>query len=310
MSDLPHHRVNAPEHAFTHVGLDCFGPFEIRQGRSKVKRYGCIFTCLASRAVHLEVANSLDTDSCINCIRRLVARRGPVKSILSDNGTNFVGANNELKEEIKRLEADGIETKAARIQIEWRFNTPLASHHGGVWESLIKQARRILYGLVKESSRTLTEEELQTLFCEVESILNSRPLIPDQSDDGDALTPNHLLLGRSCAELPPGLFQSTDSYVKRRWRYVQHLASQFWARWSKEYLRTLNERNKWQNPKRNFAVNDIVIVHSIAPRRAWPLGRIVNVYPDSQGFVRSVDVKTKDGEFHRPIDKLVLVLES
>ena len=98
--------------------------------------------------------------------------------------------------------------------------------------------------------------------------------------------------------------------MKRRWRYVQHLASQFWARWSKEYLRTLNERNKWQNPKRNFAVNDIVIVHSIAPRRAWPLGRIVNVYPDSQGFVRSVDVKTKDGEFHRPIDKLVLVLES
>ena len=227
MSDLPHHRVNAPEHAFTHVGLDYFGPFDVKQGRSKVKRYGCIFTCLASRAVHLEVANSLDTDSCINCIRRLVARRGPVESILSDNGSNFVGANNELKEEIKRLETDGIETKAARIQIRWSFNTPLASHHGGVWESMIKQVRRILCGLMKESSRTLTEEELQTLFCEVESILNSRPLVPEQSDDGDALTPNHLLFGRTSAELPPGLFQSTDSYVKRRWRYVQHLASQF-----------------------------------------------------------------------------------
>ena len=78
MSDLPHDRVNAPEHAFTRVGIDYFGPFEVKQGRSKVKRYGCIFTCLASRAVHLEVANSLDTDSCINCLRRLVARRGPV----------------------------------------------------------------------------------------------------------------------------------------------------------------------------------------------------------------------------------------
>ena len=310
MSDLPHDRVNVPEHAFANVGLDYFGPFEVKQGRSKVKRYGCIFTCLASRAVHLEVASSLDTDSCINCIRRLVARRGPVESILSDNGSNFVGANNELKEEIKRLETDGIEAKAARIEIRWSFNPPLASHHGGVWESLIKQVRRILCGLMKESKRALTEEELQTLFCEVESILNSRPLIPEQSDDGDALTPNHLLLGRTSSELPPGLFQSTDSYVKRRWRYVQHLASQFWDRWSKEYLRTLNERNKWHNPKRNFAVDDIVVVHAAAPRRAWPLGRVVNVYTDSKGFVRSVDVKTKDGEFHRPIDKLALVLEA
>ena len=310
MSDLPHDRVNVPEHAFANVGLDYFGPFEVKQGRSKVKRYGCIFTCLASRAVHLEVASSLDTDSCINCIRRLVARRGPVESILSDNGSNFVGANNELKEEIKRLETDGIEAKAACIEIRWSFNTPLASHHGGVWESLIKQVRRILCGLMKESGRTLTEEELQTLFCEVESILNSRPLVPEQSDDGDALTPNHLLFGRTSAELPPGLFQSTDSYVKRRWRYVQHLASQFWARWSKEYLRTLNERNKWYNPKRNFSVDDIVVVQAAAPRRAWPLGRVVNVYTDSNGFVRSVDVRTKDGEFHRPIDKLALVLEA
>ena len=307
-SDLPHDRVNVPEHAFSNVGLNYFGPFEVKQGRSKVKRYGCIFTCLASRAVHLEVANSLDTDSCINCIRRLVARRGPVESILSDNGSNFVGANNELKEEIKRLETDGIESKAARIEIRWSFNTPFASHHGGVWESLIKQVRRILCGLMKESSRTLTEEELQTLFCEVESILNSRPLVPEQSDDGDALAPNHLLFGRTSAQLPPGLFQSTDSYAKRRWRYVQHLASQFWARWSKEYLCTLNERNKWHDPKRNFAVDDIVIVHATAPRRAWPLGRVVNIYTDSTGFVRSVDVKTKDGEFHRPIDKLGLKL--
>ena len=205
MSDLPHDRVNVPEHAFANVGLDYFGPFEVKQGRSKVKRYGCIFTCLASRAVHLEVASSLDTDSCINCIRRLVARRGPVESILSDNGSNFVGANNELKEEIKRLETDGIEAKAACIEIRWSFNTPLASHHGGVWESLIKQVRRILCGLMKEPGRTLTEEELQTLLCEVESILNSRPLVPEQSDNGDALTPNHLLFGRTSVQAQSSL---------------------------------------------------------------------------------------------------------
>jgi hypothetical protein len=213
MSDLPHRRVNAPEHVFKHVGLDFFGPFDIKHGRSKVKRYGCIFTCLASRAVHLEVANNLDTDSCINCIRRLIARRGPIESILSDNGTNFIGANNEMKKEIQRLENSGIETEAARVQINWSFNTPLASHHGGVWESLIKQARKILSGLLNQSSRTLTDDELQTLFCEVESILNSRPLIPETSDDGDALTPNHLLIGRCSTGLPPGQFHENFKLV-------------------------------------------------------------------------------------------------
>ena len=143
----------------------------------------------------------------------------------------------------------------------------------------------------------------------MESILNSRPLIPDTCDDGDALTPNHLLIGRNSAVLPPGLFDAHQSFAKRRWRYVQHLASVFWDRWSKEYLKTLNQRVKWMNPKRNFAVGDLVLLHDNAPRRSWPLGRIVEVYSDSKGFVRSVKVKTRDGEFRRPIDKMCLVLE-
>jgi hypothetical protein len=229
---------------------------------------------------------------------------------LSDNGTNFVGSNHELREEIKRLEASGIETKAARIRINWSFNTPGASHHGGVWESLIKQVRKTLCGLLAESSRVLTDDELNTLFCEVESILNSRPLIPETSDDGDALTPNHLLISRCSTGLPPGQFHVNDSYVKRRWRYVQYLASEFWNRWSKEYLQTLNERNKWHNPKRNFSIDDIVLVKALSPRRAWPLGRIIEVFPDSKGFVRSVTVRTNEGEFRRPINKICLVLEA
>ena len=252
----------------------------------------------------------MDTDACINCIRRLITRRGPISSILSDNGSNFIGSNNELREEIQRLEADGIETKCANIHINWSFNTPLASHHGGVWETLIKQIRKVLSGLLAESTRTLTEDELQTLMCEVESILNSRPLIPETSDDGDALTPNHLLVGRTSARLPPGQFDAHESFVKRRWRYVQHLATVFWNRWGQEYLKTLQQRTKWQNPQRNLAIGDLVLLQDNSPRRSWPLGRIVEVYSDCKGFVRSVKVKTRDGEFRRPIDKMCLVLEN
>ena len=103
MADLPSCRVKADEPAFTTVGVDYFGPFEIKCGRSLRKRYGVIFTCMASRAVHLEVAASLETSSCIDAIRRFVSRRGPVKEIYSDNGTNLVGACKELKNAIKEL---------------------------------------------------------------------------------------------------------------------------------------------------------------------------------------------------------------
>lgn len=100
MADLPQDRVFPDELPFTRVGVDFFGPFEVKRGRAAVKRYGVIFTCLAVRAVHLEVASSLDTDSFVNALRRLIARRGQVSELRSDNGTNFVGAERELREAI------------------------------------------------------------------------------------------------------------------------------------------------------------------------------------------------------------------
>lgn len=103
MANLPKDRIVPDEPPFSRVGVDYFGPFEVKQKRSRVKRYGVIFTCLASRAVHMEVAASLDTDSYINALRRFVARRGQVKKIRSDNGTNFVGAERELTRSIQEL---------------------------------------------------------------------------------------------------------------------------------------------------------------------------------------------------------------
>ncbi|XP_030214395.1 uncharacterized protein LOC115545409 isoform X1 [Gadus morhua] len=99
MSDLPVDRVTADAPPFTHVGLDYFGPIEVKKGRSLVKRYGALFTCLTCRAVHLEVAHSLNTDSCINAIRRFICRRGQVKEIRTDNGTNFVSTNRLFKKD-------------------------------------------------------------------------------------------------------------------------------------------------------------------------------------------------------------------
>ena len=165
MADLPAERLQGDDPPFTRTGVDYFGPFEVKRGRTIVKRYGVIFTCLNIRAVHLEVAHSLDTDSCVNAIRRFLARRGNVTHIQSDNGTNFVGAERELREEIERWDQDAIVDTMAKKNIRWVFNPPSASHFGGVWERHIRMVRKVLYGLVKEQVIRMDDEGLATLFC-------------------------------------------------------------------------------------------------------------------------------------------------
>ena len=279
MANLPRPRVTPDQPPFTCVGIDYFGPFLVRQKRSMVKRYGAIFTCLALRAVHLEVCHSLDTDSFIHALRRFIARRGQVKEIRSDNGSNFVGGERELRVMIDSWNQAKIHDALLQKSIKWVFNPPGASHHGGVWERLIRSTRKVLGALVKEQS--LDDESLQTLLCECESIINGRPLttVSDDPKDLEPLSPNHLLLLRSETPLPPGLFLKSDTYSRRRWRQVQYLADVFWGRWKREYLPLLQSRQKWFRPKKNFAVGDtVIVVDETLPRNAWAIGRITEVF--------------------------------
>ena len=311
MADLPICRVLPDDPPFTRVGIDYFGPFQAKRGRGQVKRYGVIFTCLAIRAVHLEVASSLDTDACLNAIRRFLARRGQVREMYSDNGTNLRSADSEMKKSIKEWNISKIEKHLQQRGVQWHFNPPAGSHHGGSWERLIRSVRKILSVTVKE--QLLDEEGLHTLLCEAEAVINSRPITKESSDlnDLEALTPNHLLLLKVKPELPPGVFHKDDQYANRRWRQVQYLADVFWKRWCKEYLTQLQERQRWSLPGRNFCVGDVVlIVDDTSPRNSWPLGRIVETFPDKNGLVRQVKVKTKTNELCRPITKLCLLQES
>jgi hypothetical protein len=301
MADLPHDRVNPSAPPFTCVGVDYFGPFIVREKRSMVKRYGVIFTCLAVRAIHLEIARTLDTDSFIMALRRFISRRGQVKEIRSDNGTNLVGGEKEIRQSIQEWNQQQIHNFLLQREIKWTFNPPTGSHHGGVWERCIRTVRKILRALVKQ--QTLNDEALATLMCEVEAIVNSRPLTAVSSDpkDMEPLTPNHLLLLRGQPSLPPGLFSKDDLYSRKRWRQIQYMSDLFWKRWTREYLPRLQERQKWFYPRRNFAVDDLVL------RNTWPVGRITKVFPDKKGFVRRVVVKTSSAILERPISKLCLL---
>ena len=165
--------VNPSPAPFRSVGIDCFGPFYVKRGRVTEKRYGCIFTCLAVRAIHIEVLASLDADSLINAIIRFSARRGQPDVIRCDNGTNFVGSSRELSASVDEWNRRVNETLVQK-NIEWKFNTPSASHHGGVWERQIRSVRRVMNAIVRNT--ILDDERLLTVFCEVLSIINSRPI--------------------------------------------------------------------------------------------------------------------------------------
>ncbi|MGH0117086.1 UNVERIFIED_CONTAM: hypothetical protein FKN15_030931 [Acipenser sinensis] len=311
MADLPQDRVLPDEPPFTNTGVDYFGPFEVRRGRSVVKRYGVIFTCMAIRAVHIEVASSLDTDSFINALRRFIARRGQVSLLRSDNGTNFIGAERELREAIKGWNCSKIKNTLLQNGIKWMFNPPTGSHHGGVWERLIRSVRKILNATLRVQA--LDEEGLHTVLCEAEAIINSRPITKASNDPNDleALTPNHLLLLKIKPSLPPGLFQKEDLYSRRRWKQVQYMSDLFWKRWTREYLPQLQERQKWSRASRNFVVGDVVlVVDDSAPRNSWVMGKVIQVVPDRHGFVRQVRIKTKTSVLYRPITKVCLLQEA
>jgi hypothetical protein len=311
MAALPEDRVRFDKPPFTHTGMDYFGPFEIKRGRVTVKRYGVLFTCFSSRAVHLEVSYSLDTNSCILAIRRFLARRGKVESITSDNGTNIVGAERELRESIHQWNQSKIGRALLQNHIEWKFNPPAGSHFGGVWERLIRIVRKVLYSVLHEQVIHMDDEGLNTLFCEVEHVLNSRPITPASEDpnDLDALTPNDLLLLKPEHSLPCGIFDSSDNYTRRRWRQVQYLSDLFWQRWKTEYLHLLQERQKWSKSRRNLEIGDVVLVMDNT-RNAWTMAKVLEVMKDKNGSVRIVQVKTPTGVLMRPIHKLSLVLET
>ncbi|KAL6490189.1 hypothetical protein MHYP_G00005340 [Metynnis hypsauchen] len=256
------------------------------------------------------------------------AIRGAVRQIRSDQGTNFVGAKNELTKTLKEVDKDRLTAYLAEKQCDFTMNVPDASHMGGVWERQIRTVRSVLSWVLSQSAGRLDDASLRTFFYEAMSIVNSRPLTTDNINDPkglEPLTPNHLLTMKACVPLPPpGKFVAEDLYAKKRWRRVQYLTEQFWGRWRKEYLTNITLRQRWQSPRRNVKIGDIVIVKEEGiPRNDWRLGRVLDVCKDEDGLVRKATIQMgnrklgKDRQqfinptiLERPIHKLVVIVEN
>ena len=308
MAALPRHRLQTHQPPFTNTGIDFFGPMTVVILRRSVKRYGLLFTCLVTRAVHIEITHSIDTDSFLMAFQRFQDRRGRPAVVYSDNGSQLVAGEKELREGLENLNKEKITASFSNRGIEWHFSPPAAPHFGGVWESLVKSAKSALKSIL--NMRSLSDEVLQTVIVEVESLLNSRPLthISVDPSDPEPLTPNHFLLLRASPNFPQDVIQDYEITSRRRWRAAQVMVNHFWQRWLKEYLPSIIERRKWLQSRANLKEGDIVLIADPnTPRGQWPVGHIIRTIISQDKVVRAAVVKTKYGVYERPVVKLCLL---
>ncbi|XP_070134695.1 uncharacterized protein [Drosophila bipectinata] len=314
MGPLPEDRLEAGGWPFKYTGLDYFGPLLVTVARHREKRWVALFTCLTTRAIHLELAHDLSTDSCIIAIRNFVCRRGPVCKLRSDNGKNFVGADREARRFGDVFETERIQSELSSRSIEWVFNCPSNPSEGGVWERMVQCVKRVLRHTLKEVAPR--DHVLESLLIEAENVVNSRPLthLPVDADQEAPLTPNDLLKG--VANLPdtPGLDAELpkEGSTRKQWRIARMLRDRFWRRWVREYLPTLVRREKWCRRTEPIRQGDMVFVCDPAlPRREWRKGIVEEVFSGADGVVRRATVRVNDNGLSwtmlRPVSKLAVL---
>lgn len=307
MGNLPIQRLQA-DYPFSNTAVDYAGPIMIanRKGRGcqLKKAYIAVFVCLAVRAVHIELVTDLSSEGFIAALNRFVARRGKPATIYSDNGTNFVGACNEIAKFLKNQSKD-ITSYAADNEISFKFSPAYSPHFNGVAEGSVKSIKKHLNHIF--SMAHLDYEEMNTVLVQIEAILNSRPLTPISSDPSDLipLTPAHFLIGRTLTMPPAPQVDQAPLHTLTRYRRLQSLKTHFWNRYYKEYVSELQIRNKWRTDKGQPQPGDMVLIKDdrLPPNR-WLLGRVTTVYPGTDGVNRVADVATTSGTLRRAWNRL------
>lgn len=312
MAALPKPRVRVSR-PFTHTGVDYAGPLEIlsRRGRGRrqtTKGYICLFVCLSTKAIHLELVGDMTTNTFLAAFHRFSSRRGKPLVMHSDNGSNFVGASRQIEREFEQTLRENepeIAEQLANDGVQWKFIPPAAPHFGGLWEAGVKSTKFHLKRTLGES--VLTFEEMSTTLTEIEGCLNSRPLCPLTTDPTDltALTPAHFLIGDIIVAAPRPSVAHRPMNRLDRWQQKQILTEHFWKRWSTEYLSRLQQRPKWLTVKENLEVGDLVLVRDERlPPSKWMLGRVTETHPGKDQLVRTATIKTATTTLLRPIRKL------
>ena len=291
MGQLPLERLT-PWTVFEITGVHYAGPVYIKYGHVHkpviIKSYISVFVSLSVKAVHLELVTDLSSEAFISCLLRFIARRGYPSKIWSDHGTNFIGANREIKELIECLKEQRNQEEISEFctlnNIEWKFIPERSPHFGGIWEAAVRSFKKHLKRIVGEVR--LTYEEMCT---------NSRLLVTVGNDDDgiEVLTPGHFLIGKPLMALPDKSTTHQSLTHLRQWNLCQTIVKHLRFL---EYLTTLQKNYRWTQTSRNISVGDVVILFedSIVSTQ-WPLARVVKTYPGKDGIVRVVECKNLKG---------------
>ena len=300
--DLPQFRVDEGS-PFTHVGIDFAGPLYVKGDKvdnANIKTYVCLFTCASTRAVNLELVESLTVESFLRAFRRFCARRGLPSTVISANAKTYKSAAKEVR---KLIRSPRLKEYFRNKTVEWKFIVELAPFQGGFWERLIRSTKRCLVKIIGRAS--LGFDELSTILVEIESVINSRPLIyvyDDSEGISYPLTPSQLINGRNLdCEPNQSYFETVNTYdsLSKRAKYHRRLLTSFVARWKNEYLLSLLEAYK---PRGNqldpsIKINDVCILKNEQVKRAfWKICKVVELIVGADGSVRSarVEVISKD----------------
>ncbi|XP_070511633.1 uncharacterized protein [Cardiocondyla obscurior] len=292
---LPSDRVRDAK-IFEIVGVDLAGPLILKGGD---KGWICIFTCAVYRAIHLELVSSLSTHGFLEGLRRFIARRGRPKDIYCYNGTNFKGAANMFKQ----IEWEKVMANNLVFPMQWHFNPPSAPWWGGWWERLIRIVKNLLRKMLGKAS--LSYETMYTFLCDVEAIINSRPLtyVSEDPDDLRPLSPS-MFLQEVCENGVADCDMLYNSKLNRKIKRRQQLLEDVRKRFQTEYLGQLLLKER-KNESRQLRIGDIVLIGDDFHKRiVWPLARIIKMIPGRDGKERVFVLKTKSGICKRPIQRL------
>lgn len=307
MPPLPAERVSESP-PFTHTGVDYFGPLFVKSNKCRQKVWVCLYTCLVTRAVHLEMMHDMSTQEFLLGFRRFIARHGKPKKMISDNAAQFKLAAetiNKLWGQI--LMENDVVSYSANQNIHWEFIVELAPWMGGFYERLVALVKRSLRKAIGKVC--LTNEQLLTLLKEAEAVINSRPLtyVGDDINSYVTLTPAHFLSLNPKVGVPAYIqddandtdYSPTTTSAERMvnmWKKgLKHLNS-FWKIWTDDYLLSLRERpqRKLKEPrtKSPFSANvgDVILIKDDLPRGMWRIGRIHELMKSRDGQTRSAKV--------------------
>ncbi|XP_039453257.1 uncharacterized protein LOC120432183 [Culex pipiens pallens] len=303
---LPKPRTT-PSRPFTVTGVDYCGPVYLKPAHRRaaaLKAYIAVFVCFSTKAVHLELVGDLTTAAFLAALRRFVARRGLPSEVHSDNGLNFQGASNHLRELYDLLQdptvIEEVTNEATRRGIDWKFIPPRAPNFGGLWEAAVKSAKTSLIRVLGQ--RQLSFEDMITVLAQIEAAMNSRPLTPlsEDPDELDVLTPGHFLTGTSLLAIPDPDYSDIPTNRLQHYQQLQQLVQQHWKRWRREYISQLHNQNqKFPQAIQLKAGQMVVLKEDNKAAIEWPLARIVEVYPGPDGVVRVVKLRLPNGAVYK-----------